>query len=59
MFCWGGHGSLIRVVHDGRKNTYTLNIKGNRIVLKPIRENMQTKTESEKNLLSLSQFMEE
>jgi hypothetical protein len=53
------HILLGRPWYDGRKNTYTLSIKRKRIVLKPIRENMETKIEGEKNLLSLSQFMEE
>lgn len=36
------------------KNTYTLNIKGKRIVLAPMGEKMETKAIGEKNVLSLS-----
>lgn len=45
------------VVHDSRKNTFTLSIKGKRIVLAPMREKVETEAEGGKNLLSLSQFI--
>ena len=33
------------VVHDGKKNTYTLSIKGKYIVLALVREKMETKAD--------------
>jgi hypothetical protein len=42
------------VVHDNRKNTYTLSIKGKSIVLAPRRKKIEMKANSRKNLLFLS-----
>ncbi|GLT54897.1 hypothetical protein SLA2020_280560 [Shorea laevis] len=49
------------VVHDGRRNTYTLSIKGKKVVLAPRREGAIPVPATEKgvNLLSMSRFLEE
>ncbi|XP_022875589.1 uncharacterized protein LOC111394033 [Olea europaea var. sylvestris] len=48
------------VIHDGRKNTYSLSIKGKRIVLVPHREgNIPTSVVKNPNLLSMSRFLVE
>ncbi|KAJ0975418.1 hypothetical protein J5N97_017383 [Dioscorea zingiberensis] len=45
------------VIHDGRKNTYSLNIKGKRIVLAPRREEKPPTPVTNTNLLSMSGFL--
>ncbi|XP_042962357.1 uncharacterized protein LOC122296620 [Carya illinoinensis] len=48
------------VIHDGRKNTYSLNIKGKKIVLVPRREGLTpTPIANNTNLLSMSRFLDE
>ncbi|XP_062145847.1 uncharacterized protein LOC133853838 [Alnus glutinosa] len=48
------------VVHDGRKNTYSLSIKGQKIVLAPRRDGANpTQVADNTNLLSLSRFLVE
>jgi len=49
------------IVHDGRQNTYTLSIKGKKVVLAPRREGLIPIPVIEKgvNLLSMSQFLKE
>ena len=47
------------VVHNSRKNTYIFSIKGKSMVLAPGREKTEMKVDSMKNMLSLSQFIEE
>ncbi|XP_062177060.1 uncharacterized protein LOC133881996 [Alnus glutinosa] len=48
------------VVHDGRKNTYSLSIKGKKIVLAPRRDGANpTQVADNTNLLSLSRFLVE
>jgi hypothetical protein len=44
------------MMHDGRKNMYTLNIKGKRIMLAPMEEKVGTRTKNMKNMLSLTQI---
>ncbi|KAJ0972256.1 hypothetical protein J5N97_020215 [Dioscorea zingiberensis] len=45
------------VVHDGRKNTYSLSIKGKKIVLAPRREEKHPAPVTNSNLLSMSRFL--
>ncbi|KAJ0963081.1 hypothetical protein J5N97_028203 [Dioscorea zingiberensis] len=45
------------VVHDGRKNTYSLSIKGKKIVLAPRREEKYHAPVTNTNLLSMSRFL--
>ncbi|KAJ0981298.1 hypothetical protein J5N97_009553 [Dioscorea zingiberensis] len=45
------------VVHDGRKNTYSLSIKGKKIVLAPRREEKYPAPVTNTNLLSMSRFL--
>ncbi|XP_042959520.1 uncharacterized protein LOC122294651 [Carya illinoinensis] len=48
------------VIHDGRKNTYSLNIKGKKIVLAPRREGLTpTSVANNSNLLFMSRFLDE
>ncbi|XP_068638446.1 uncharacterized protein [Aristolochia californica] len=48
------------VIHDGRKNTYSLSIKGKKIVLAPRREgSTPTPIDGPANLLSMSRFLVE
>jgi hypothetical protein len=48
------------VVHDGRKNTYSLNIKGKKIVLAPRRDGANPAPVADNtNLLSMSRFLVE
>ncbi|XP_042950163.1 uncharacterized protein LOC122282277 [Carya illinoinensis] len=48
------------VIHDGRKNTYSLNIKRKKIVLAPQREGLTpTSVANNTNLLSMSKFLDE
>ncbi|XP_022871977.1 uncharacterized protein LOC111391064 [Olea europaea var. sylvestris] len=48
------------VIHDGRKNTYFLSIKGKKIVLAPRREeNISAPVVNNTNLLSMSKFLVE
>ncbi|XP_042953496.1 uncharacterized protein LOC122290046 [Carya illinoinensis] len=48
------------VIHDGWKNTYSLNIKGKKIVLVPRREGLTPTPEANNtNLLSMSRFLDE
>ncbi|KAE8676151.1 putative CCCH-type zinc finger family protein [Hibiscus syriacus] len=48
------------VIHDGRKNTYSLSIKGKKIVLAPRREGLTpTPVTHNTNLLSMSRFLDE
>ncbi|KAE8695418.1 putative CCCH-type zinc finger family protein [Hibiscus syriacus] len=48
------------VIHDGRKNTYSLSMKGKKIVLAPRREGLTpTPVTHNTNLLSLSRFLDE
>ena len=47
------------VIHDGRKNTYTLNIKGQKVVLAPRKEgHSPTSASKSTNLLSMSRFLD-
>ncbi|XP_074579527.1 uncharacterized protein LOC141836014 [Curcuma longa] len=48
------------VIHDGRKNTYTVHIKGKKIVLAPQRERTTSIPPTKNtNLLSVSKFIDE
>jgi hypothetical protein len=49
------------VVHDGQRNTYSLSIKGKKVVLAPRREGVIPIPVAKKgiNLLSMSRFLEE
>ncbi|KAE8655337.1 putative Serine-threonine protein kinase, plant-type [Hibiscus syriacus] len=48
------------VIHDGRKNTYSLSIKGKKIVLAPRREGLTpTPVTHNTTLLSMSRFLDE
>jgi len=48
------------VVHDGRKNTYSLSIKGKKIVLAPRRDGVNPASVADNsNLLSMSRFLVE
>jgi len=48
------------VVHDGKKNTYSLNIKGKKIVLAPRRDGVNPAPVTDNtNLLSMSRFLVE
>jgi hypothetical protein len=48
------------VVHDGRKNTYSLSIKGKKIVLAPRREGIDPALVVDNtNMLSMSRFLVE
>ncbi|KAE8681373.1 putative CCCH-type zinc finger family protein [Hibiscus syriacus] len=48
------------VIHDGRKNTYSLSIKGKKVVLAPRREGLTpTPVTHNTNLLSMSRFLDE
>ncbi|XP_040996003.1 uncharacterized protein LOC121242173 [Juglans microcarpa x Juglans regia] len=48
------------VVHDGRKNTYSLSIKGKKIVLVPHQEGITpTPVGNNTNILSMSKFLKE
>ena len=49
------------VIYDGRRNTYTLSIRGKKVVLAPQREVVTHASVIEKgtNLLSMSQFLKE
>ncbi|XP_059436259.1 uncharacterized protein LOC132169206 [Corylus avellana] len=49
------------IIYDGRRNTYTLSIKGKKVVLAPQRERVIHGPVIERgtNLLSISQFLEE
>ncbi|XP_042954672.1 uncharacterized protein LOC122291092 [Carya illinoinensis] len=48
------------VIHDGRKNMYSLNIKGKKIVLAPRQEGLTpTPVANNTNLLSMSRFLDE
>ncbi|XP_022889013.1 uncharacterized protein LOC111404436 [Olea europaea var. sylvestris] len=61
---WLNKGSEVTydrsVIHDGRKNTYSLSIKGKRIVLVPRKEgNIPAPVVNNPNLLSMSRFLVE
>jgi hypothetical protein len=48
------------VVHDGKKNTYSLSIKGKKIVLAPCRDGASLAPVADNtNLLSMSRFLVE
>jgi hypothetical protein len=54
IFCWEDHGSLMRnVIHDGRKNTYTLEKNGRTHMLLAIEEK-KVKEEANTNILLMS-----
>jgi hypothetical protein len=54
MFCWEYHGSLTKnVIHDGRKNTYTLEKDGRTHMLFPI-EGKKVKEEANTSILLMS-----